>query len=707
MKYPELLKKICEPWPALLLGLAAFLYITGGKILRPTHVDWLMQLDPAALWLGWQFFRHSPALQWPIGASPDYGMEIGSSIVFTDSIPLLAFIFKPFSAFLPDMFQYAGLWIFACFLLQSFFAWKLLTRFTRDRWLPVIASAFFTLAPIALWRLQAHYALFGHWVLLVALYFYFFPRFSFLRWTALLAVAALIHAYLLAMAIAIWTADLWQRSREKELTPGTAIRYFFVTDIFVLLVIWGAGYLMIGATPGTSGFGFYRMNLLSLIDPEAGWSRLLRDQKQGTGDSYEGFNYLGLGMLGLGLIAGYEMVRNRKAVYSPKLLPLIILCAGLFIYAVSNHIGIGDREILTYKLPPIAESVANTFRCSGRMFWPVYYLIYLSIFYLLFSNLERGLAITVCVVMLCIQILDSSTPLRALRHKFSHPPPWSSPMRSPFWSDIARHYNKIIFVLPQNAPAVWMPLSRFAAIHRMAINTGYFARVDPEKERGARMQVASTIVDGQLSPDSLYVFEHDDLWKVAVNQITPSDVAAAVDGFRVIAPKLGDCPECNKAEIASVAVEPRNDFNYQMERIVFSSKGSGRKYAAYGWSVSEEWGMWSDGDAAAIILELPSASQRDLDLLIEGQAFINDKHPLQEIEVAVNGHVLGILKYDGQSASARKLRIPDSVARQRGNRLLVRFKFRDPRSPAELGISSDARKLGLGLVSMQVKFAEP
>ncbi len=116
--------------------------------------------DPAQHWLGWQFFRYSPLLQWPLGANPNWGMDIGSSIVFTDSIPLLAFIFKPLNALLPDTFQYCGLWILICFLLQSLFAWKLLSLFTQDKWLPLIGSVFFTLAPVFLFRLHAHITLY-------------------------------------------------------------------------------------------------------------------------------------------------------------------------------------------------------------------------------------------------------------------------------------------------------------------------------------------------------------------------------------------------------------------------------------------------------------------------------------------------------------------------------------------------------------------
>ena len=233
MKFNNL-QKISGAWWSILLGFLAFLLITGGKILWPTNTDWLMmEGDPAQHWLGWQFFRYSPLLQWPMGANPDFGMEIGSSIVFTDSIPLLAFIFKPLSAFLPDTFQYMGLWILICFSLQSFFAWKLLSLFTQDKWLPLIGSVFFTIAPVCLWRLAIHNALFSQWILLAGLYFYFTKNFSIVRWIGLLAVAALIHAYLLLMVLAIWSADLIQRCWLKQTGIVKTVGYFFAGSLII------------------------------------------------------------------------------------------------------------------------------------------------------------------------------------------------------------------------------------------------------------------------------------------------------------------------------------------------------------------------------------------------------------------------------------------------------------------------------------------
>ncbi|MBT5956832.1 MAG: hypothetical protein HOG97_08760, partial [Candidatus Marinimicrobia bacterium] len=187
----------------LLIGVIAFVAITGGSIIWPQHISWLMWGDPATHHLGWAFFRHTPLLQFPLGANPNYGMAIGSSIVYTDSIPLFALLFKPFNSVLPETFQYTGLWILCSFMLQSFFAYKLLSLYTENRVLKLLGCVFFVLAPTSLWRLHVHYTLVCHWPLLAGIYLYLVNRFSIKQWLALLCITVLIHGYLFIMVAAI------------------------------------------------------------------------------------------------------------------------------------------------------------------------------------------------------------------------------------------------------------------------------------------------------------------------------------------------------------------------------------------------------------------------------------------------------------------------------------------------------------------------
>ena len=138
------------------IGSVAFVFMTGGQIVNPTNRDWLMKGDSASHYLGWEFFRNSPVLQWPVGANPSYGNGFANSIVNTDSIPLAAFFFKMFNPLLPNSFQYFGIWILLCFILQAVFAWKLLALFIEKISPDNRDILFFSLASFAIstspWR---------------------------------------------------------------------------------------------------------------------------------------------------------------------------------------------------------------------------------------------------------------------------------------------------------------------------------------------------------------------------------------------------------------------------------------------------------------------------------------------------------------------------------------------------------------------------
>jgi uncharacterized protein DUF6311 len=689
-------------WLSILMGAFAFVGVTGGRILRPKYIDWLMEIDPATSFLGWQFFRHSPIFQFPIGANPEYGTDLGNSIVYSDSIPLFAFLFKPFDSLLPHTFQYVGLWILCCFILQAFFAYKLLAHFTKDKWFSWIGSCFFVLAPVCLFRIgSAHYSLFSQWILLAGFCLYFSTRFTLWRWIVLLNIAILVMPYLLVMAGAIWVADLWQRSWRRELKI-THVPFCFLSGVGITgAVMWLAGYFMSGRGVVAEGFGVYRMNLLSMIDPDPLWSVVLRDQAGGPGDP-EGFNYLGVGIIALALIAGYEWLRKQKmSIDRRSLVPLLLISIGLCLYALSNRVAIGSSEVFAYTIPYPLDRLTNTFRSSGRMFWPVYYLIYLAVLCFMFHRLERRVAITVCSMMLVVQVADSSAALRYFRNKLSHAK-WSSPLRSPLWTDIGKQYKRIIYVLPRFAPDTYMPWAQFASENRMAINFGYFSHPDYLKFEEAKKRVTQSIIENEIDPHALYVFESEGLWNVVLNQVSGSDLVGVLDGFRILAPQLKDCVACDRAAMKEVRIE--GEQVYQIgERISFALGGTSLKYAGSGWSGTEPWGTWTEGPTSIVILKLSVIPDRDMALSIEGPAFLTDKHSVQDIEVLVNRHPVETLRYTyPPSRDTRVITIHKSLIQEKKGLLIIEFKIKNPKSPAEVGESGDLRHLGLGLISLQL-----
>jgi MFS family permease len=190
-----------------------------------------MHGDPAMNRLGWMFYRNTPLLQHPFGANWPYGMQMGNSAVFADFIPLMAFLFKPFSPWLLQHFQDFGLWTLICYLLQAFFAWLLLGRISDRLWRKVLATSFFVLAPTFLWRIGGHFQLGAQWVILAALCLYFSPRFRPWLWLLLLTIASLITPILMIMALLIYGAAILKQHLDGELPMSRGVVAVALTGI--------------------------------------------------------------------------------------------------------------------------------------------------------------------------------------------------------------------------------------------------------------------------------------------------------------------------------------------------------------------------------------------------------------------------------------------------------------------------------------------
>ncbi|MEW9586339.1 hypothetical protein [Paraburkholderia sp. DGU8] len=123
-----------------------------------------------------------------------------------------------------------------------------------------------------------------------------------------------------------------------------------------------------------------------------------------------------------------------------------------------------------------------------------------------------------------------------------------------------------------------------------------------------------------------------------------------------------------------------------------------------GWSEPEGWGgTWSDGPAASVFLKVEPRSAAALELTLQGHAFVNPQHPLQRVEVLANGTTLGTLRYDDPSPTVRTLAIPGAVLQGAQQGILnLTLLFPDACAPAELGLSPDTRKLGVGITSMRL-----
>ena len=707
LETPDPQRRRSFPWQPFLIGGLAFLLLTGGAILRPGNLRWLMHGDRATYLLGWLFFRNTPILQQPFGANWPYGMEMSSSIVYPDGVPLMALLLKPFNALLPEHFQYFGIWILICYMLQAFFAWKLLGRITDRVWHKVFAVLFFVLAPPFVYRLLVHFALGAHWLLLASLYLYLAPRFRSGPWILLVIVASLINPYLLAMTLLFFGAALAKHYTNGELRVAEGLKTVALTGALLLFVMWQAGYFMVSGV-GQWGFGYYRASVLAFLDPldNPSWSHFLRDQPRAPGNG-AGFGFLGTGMILLSIVAAGEVLRcGLGSINWKKLWPLFLIFVFCVAYAVSNNVGVGPYLVFHYDLPPIVERFTSAFRVSGRFLWPAYYMLIAGILAIIIKQMGRRASLGLISFCVLVQVADSWQALDGIKRSYrgDH----ATLLRSSFWQQAASKYKKIEYVLPQNKPKKYFPLCFFAATHRIAINIAYLGRVDERRLEGARANLLQAIERGQLDPQALYVFQSAPLWGKGVLRMSPGDWAGVVDGFKVIAPAW------NRETQADTAATLRDLFleNHFLEyrlgtELSFRAGAGGSQFLGDGWSQPEPWGVWSDGSNASILLLLDREPTSDVLLQLDGNGFASARSPQQQIELFVNSTRVGEITYSTQNASGpRSIRVPRELLVCRHGLVEVRFRFKNDVSPAHLGLSTGSRNLALALRTLALKPTE-
>lgn len=361
------------PWAGLLLVVALlhFALVMGPSLLLPGSYEWLMGDDRANHYLGWSFFRHEP-WRYPLGRIDRLIHPMGTTIVQTDSLPLLALFFKPISSLLPPDFQYFGLWVLLSFYLQALLGFALLRRLCLAAPAAAAGALLYLLSTAQIWRV-VHMALSAHFVLLWAFLLYLRAhrerRTPVIGLVLLNLFTAAVHPYLLFLTLAL-SAPTYLRGLSDS--PRRALMGAAALAVSLWACLHALGFFQIGSLTDR-GFGAYSADLLTFVNPMR-WGRLLPALPQGPG-AYEGYCYLGAGTLALCLaFVGLRGHRRLGPVRPHAWFGLALL--SLTMLALSSKIRMAGHLIVDLSRPyQLLGPIPGIVRSSGRLIWPAYYLL--------------------------------------------------------------------------------------------------------------------------------------------------------------------------------------------------------------------------------------------------------------------------------------------------------------------------------------------
>lgn len=512
-----------------IIGAIIFLCCYSWKVLDVTYDEWLLTgQDISQHYIGWKFYR---ATDWhlPLGQIDGMLYPDRTNIIFTDSIPVFALLFKFLSPILPKTFQYFGIWGLMSYFLVGALGSIIIRKSTNNKYLCWIGGAILSFSPYMFQRMYSHTALAGHWIILLALAIWVYrPYFSTLwkktlSWGGLLILASLVHIYFIPMIMiflfGFCLQDLFEKSSWKE-------DFVFVPIITVIdiAVLYGVGAFSTSGSFEAEGLGVHSANINSLFNSD--YCSPFVEALPRFGGQNEGFGYLGLGILLLSIsMLVFVMIRNRYLTYKrtetkkigtnwPFVTSNLIVAAIIFVLAWSPIITYGTTVAIEIKYPEIIIKVLSIFRASGRFIWCVGYMIMIYSIMTLCKNLKRtSIAIATLAVILFIQAADMQ-PLINSRQDLVNQTSQFTLLESEKWKELAEDKETIImiphdFIKQDYGVCAAYEVANFAIDQEMSINYFPAARVNEEEMFYNDNEFAHELLNDLGGKNNLYILDSE------------------------------------------------------------------------------------------------------------------------------------------------------------------------------------------------------
>lgn len=543
------------------LGAACFLWVYGAKILNPLYDAWLFntEMDLRQHYIGFCHYRMSD-WHFPVGMIDTLSYPTSMSIIYTDSIPLLALTFKLFRGILPLHFQYFGIFGILSFMLMgglsSLLIFTLISGCGGDNAilrcfdeksdgripfvnknlpyvLSFIASLIYILSFTVLQRMFYHTALGAQWIIILALYIWV-KRGSFGRVKTIIVYSLMgllcvgIHTYYVPMVGSILLAASVERFLKRKTVIGEEVINllgFCITGILTLFVF--------GAFHGPSGgydegLGSFTSNLNTFINPIYG-SIILKPMKLYYDFQYEGYGYLGIGVFMLITAALVYLVNEVKGSGFKKYWSTHIRAAVFsvlfivdFLLAVLPMVTFSGKKLFGVPLPSFIRSAAGIFRSNGRFIWVSVYLIFtgalvcsVRILSERFGKMEKGkgIVIKILLVLVLFQVLDTTKVVADKQRYFAtdqvHANVWDGfDFKAAGIEDPGGCFEEFVFLYNEND--ILMDTAFYAYLNGMELNNFYYARDIDDAVDSDIKKWRDEIEDNRARDGVVYICKRDD-----------------------------------------------------------------------------------------------------------------------------------------------------------------------------------------------------
>ena len=668
--------------------------------------DWLFtsSSDLSNAQLSWKFFADD-IWRFPLGKNPKYGLEVSNSIVFTDTVPLFALLFKLVKIFIFNDIQYFSFWIFLNFFLQLLFGYKIILKATKNSYFSFISSFLFLLCPFMLFRLSHHLSLGAHWLILFSLYILYFADESKkkLYWYVVIFLSISIHLYFTLMIFIIYaTYSLEKGIKNKNLISeviGLIIK--ILSSLFLMYLI---GYFESSVINKVStGYGIKKLDLLGFFDPQPDgvsktWSIFFSNLDD---TNLEGFNYLGVGLILLILLSFsiffkksiFKNLSNHQYNYfriRNLYLPILLL------WSITTNVSFMGKEILSFDLPKYFFGAISIFSATGRLVWPVIYFAIIFSIIFIYKNFSNKNSVFLVLLIIIIQTADVTKGINenSFRKKDTLEKNYDE-----IWKFIEKNYSKIRTTYHFNN---WGPIYKkfskiLVSLKDLETDIILNAGMDREKSAQLRYDLINKVLSKSMPKDTAYIIDnlgHLNQLKLAFANENYGFFLR--DEFMIMLPEQKNKMNRNDVRFFE-SIKPSKVILNEENNLSFKNK-----FLGFGWSHNfSDLGVWSDGENSFLLMLLPDTYKNNLIIEINYDLYLANNNDNFALKIFSNGILQKDINFH-KNKEMKKIFFNLDKSDLNSNILQLHFKFTGVVSPLEKFQSPDARKLGILLKSFKI-----
>ncbi len=692
-----------------ILSLILTTYILGFNYVSFTNTQWLAAHDVSTDIISWKFFKND-IWRFPIGNNPNYGMDIGSGIAFSGSIPIMSFIFKLFSGLLPNNFHYFNLWIYICFFLQSYIAYLIIFDQTRNLTYSIIGSLFFILAPVLINKLSFHLSLCAHWLILMGFYLEIKKNIinKNLKWAMLISISSLIHFYFTIILSIIYIAFIIFKKSSYINLKENILKIFFVYFLLTL-TMYVAGYFDVPFTDALAyGYGNYSLDIASffinntnVVNGGIDWSLILNSRNT---VSPESFAYLGLGGILFLILFVIFFVKDFKKITGNNIfLPFFLITLIFLIISVTNKIYFQNQLIFSVEIPNILYGLLSIVRASGRLVWPVYYLIFLFSIIFIYKKFSNSRPVFILIVIFLLQIIDIYPGIK--RHFNSSAFVKERSLDNSFWNNLSEK-NSILRTTYLNNQSRFLLELRNILMSKNIIQTdiSIHGRYNRKKASISRSKLYNNFENNNFPKNIIFAIDNPNHLRHLkflfqdknIGFFFRDNVWIAVSGYKEEMTK-DDKDNLKKYE---PIVLKKNEINY----LKFNDNKS---IHGLGWTHnlgSNKKGIWTEGNSSSLLFKLNENLDENLKLEIKINSILTKNNNPLNFKIFINNKFYKNFNLKNlEDLNNNTIFLDMNKNAFNGNIFHIKFLIENPITKLELLKSPDARMLGILVESIILK----